>query len=138
MKIKLIITALLVQGMLSTACAQYSKPSYRQFFFNPYLNNPAFVATNSGTEVNLVYKRQAVNFEGGPVTAGITLQSAMRDERVMIGFSAVSNREAVFDNTAFLGTFGYVVPIDAKQSLRFGISAGVGLNSMNLTAEELN
>ena len=37
-----------------------------------------------------------------------------------------------------MATFGYVVPLAKNQSLRFALSGGVGLNKLDLTAEELN
>jgi len=37
-----------------------------------------------------------------------------------------------------MATFGYTVPLATNQSLRFGISGGVGINKLDLTIEELN
>jgi type IX secretion system PorP/SprF family membrane protein len=60
------------------------------------------------------------------------------NDRVALGFSILSDKQVLVRNTNFMGTFGYVVPITTNQSLRFGLSAGVGINKLDLTAEELN
>ncbi len=112
-------------------------PFYRQFFFNPYLFNPAYVGINNSFEANLSYRQQWTSFEDAPVTAGINLQMPT-SERVAIGVNIFSDKQVLLNNTNFIATFGYVVPIASNQSLRFGISAGVGINKLDLTAEELN
>ena len=125
-------------GMLTAAWGQIVKPTYRQSFFNPYLYNPALVGIRGEAELNLIYKKQAVGFDGAPVTTGVNLQFPTSENRVVLGFSAIVDKQSLMRNTSILGTFGYIVPIDKKQSLRFGLSAGIGINSFDLTAEELN
>ena len=122
---------------ITAATAQTSGPFYRQFFFNPYLFNPAYVAINNDMELNVSYRQQWTNFKDAPVTAGVNLQFPAND-RVALGFSVRSDKQVLLRNTNFMATFGYVVPIADNQSLRFGLSGGVGLNKLDLTAEELN
>jgi type IX secretion system PorP/SprF family membrane protein len=131
----LALATLLAAG--PTATAQSPGPFYRQFFFNPYLFNPGFVGINNELEANLLYRQQWVNFNDAPVTAGVNLQFPTSD-RVALGFNLYSDRQVILTNTNFMATFGYIVPFSANQSLRFGLSGGVGLNKLDLTAEELN
>lgn len=138
MKKILIVTVIASLGLLPRAWGQIEKPTYRQFFFNPYLFNPAFVGINKQGEVNLTYKKVAANFKGSPVAAGLNLQLPTTNNRVALGFNMVSDRQVLLKNTSFAGTFGYIVPVTRKSSLRFGLSAGLGVNSIDLTAEELS
>ena len=112
-------------------------PFYRQFFFNPYLFNPAYVGIHGEPEANLVYRHQWANFKESPVTAGINAQFPMSD-RVALGFSMFTDKQVMLRNSNFMATFGYIVPLSETQSLRFGLSGGVGLNKLDLTAEELS
>ena len=134
---KLIILTIVFPTLITSAWAQATDPDYRQFFFNPYLYNSAFVGVNNQPELSLVHKRHWINFNDAPKTIGINLQIPTND-RVALGFNLISDSRIVLRNTSFTGTFGYVVPIDEKQSLRFGLSGGIGVKKLDLTAEELN
>lgn len=133
--IVLSILSLLVVFQLATA--QAPGPFYRQFYFNPYVFNPAFVGINQTSEANLVHRQQWTNFKDAPVTTGASLQFPTSD-RVALGVNIYTDKQVLLRNTNIMGTFGYVVPIAADQSLRFAISGGVGLNKLDLTVEEMN
>lgn len=122
---------------LNLVFAQQPGPHYRQFFFNPYLSNPAFVAINNNVEANVVYRQQWTNFKDAPVTMGANIQFPASN-RVALGFNVFTDKQVLLRNSNFMTTFGYVVPIAEKQSLRFALSGGVGLNKQDLTADELN
>lgn len=137
MKKSSILIILILSGVITSAVAQRVKPTYRQFLFNPYLYNPAFVGINDQVELNLVYRKQWVSIDGAPVTTGINLQVPTSD-RVMLGLNVVTDKQVLLRNTSMMGTFGYVVPIDHKQTLRFALSGGLGMNDLDLTEEELS
>ena len=132
-----ILCAIALSLTLTPARGQATGPQYRQFFFNPYLFNPAFVGINNRAEANLVYRQQWINFADAPVAMGANVQFPTSN-RVALGFNVFSEKQVLLRNTNFTATFGYIVPIAANQSLRFGLSGGVGLNKLDLTADELN
>lgn len=105
--------------------AQAPGPSYRQYAFNPYLFNAGFVGINNSIEASMAYRQQWANFKDSPVTAGVSLQLPA-SERVAIGFNMFTDRQVMVQNSNFIATFGYVVPIAKNQSLRFGLSGGIG------------
>jgi len=121
----------------ASSTAQVHGPVYRQFFYNPYLFNPAFVGINKRTEANVVYRQQWTNFKDAPVSAGVNLQIPT-GKRIALGFAVASEKQVLIRKSTFMATFGYVVPMADNQSLRFGLSGGVGLNKLDLTSEELN
>jgi len=136
---KRIFTLCLVALFLSIGLsrAQVPGPFYRQFYFNPYIFNPAYVAINKELEANISYRQQWTNFKDAPVTAGASIQFPTSD-RVALGFNLYSDKQVLLRNSNFMATFGYVVPLAKNQSLRFALSGGVGMNKLDLTAEELN
>ncbi len=117
--------------------AQHSTTFYKQFSVNPYLFNPAYVASNNAMEASVGYRQQWSNFKDAPRSAGFSLQFPSSD-RVSLGFSYSSDRQILLRSSSLMVTFGYLVPINVDQSLRFGISGGVGMNKIDLNADEMN
>ena len=136
---KKFVLSLLLSALVAFhfANAQAPGPFYRQYYFNPYLFNPAFVGINGTAEASLVHRQQWTNFKDAPVTTGASLQFPT-SERVALGLNIHSDKQVLLRNSNVMATFGYVVPIAENQSLRFALSGGVGLNKLDLTAEEMN
>lgn len=134
---KIVVITVIVLAFINITQGQTRGPQYRQFFYNPYLFNPAFVGQNNQAELNLVYRQQWVNFKDAPVITGLNLQFPTNN-RVAFGFSFTSDKQVLLRNSTFMTTFGYIVPLGDQQSLRFGLSGGVGMNSVDLNAEEYN
>jgi type IX secretion system PorP/SprF family membrane protein len=116
-------------------CDGQTPAPFRQFYFNPYLFNPGYTGINGYTEVYLVYRKQWMNFKDAPSTMGVNFQYPTK-KRVSLGASIVSDENVGVRNTSFTGTFAYAVPIASNQALRFGISGGVGTNSLQLKEGE--
>lgn len=122
---------------LHNALAQATGPVYRQFLFNPYTFNSGYVGINDKFEANLIYRQQWAGFRDAPAAAGFNLQLPVKS-RVAVGFNFTTDRQVMLRTSTALTTFGYIVPVSENQSLRFGLSGGVGWNSLDLTADELN
>lgn len=122
---------------VSVTHAQNPGPFYRQFNFNPYLFNPAYVGINNQIEASVVYRQQWANFKDAPMTAGASIQLPESD-RVALGFQIMTDKQVLLQHSNFIATFGYVLPLAPNQSIRFGLSGGVGLNKLNLDPNEMN
>jgi type IX secretion system PorP/SprF family membrane protein len=134
---KFVATAIMIIMLAVVAQAQNPGPFYRQFNFNPYLFNPAYVGINNQIEATVSYRQQFANFKDAPVTAGASLQLPESD-RVALGFNIMTDKQVMLQHSNFMATFGYVLPIARNQSIRFGLSAGVGLNKLDLNASEMS
>ena len=110
---------------------------YRQFFFNPYTFNPAFAGLSEQPEIGIMYRKQWVNFQDAPSTAGLTLQLPA-SRRVVVGFNVLTDKQVLLKHSSFMTSFIYLVPLGFQQSLRFGMSGGIGMNSLNLSSEEMD
>jgi type IX secretion system PorP/SprF family membrane protein len=110
-------------------------PAFRQFNFNPFLFNSAYAGSNGYTEVYLVHRQQWLNFNDAPVTSGFNLQYPTQ-KKVSLGFNFVTQEVVALRNSTAMGTFAYHVPITGNQSIRFGISAGIGINNLSLEEGE--
>jgi type IX secretion system PorP/SprF family membrane protein len=137
MRRKLFTFAILTLTVLNFSYAQTRGPHFRQFLTNPYLFNPAYVGINNQPEVSMVYRQQWVNFKDAPVITGLNVQFPTGN-RVSMGISLNTDKQVMLRHSTLMGTFGYNIPLAENQSLRFGISAGMGMNSLDLNEEEQN
>jgi type IX secretion system PorP/SprF family membrane protein len=134
---KIILLLWLNAALVACVHAQTDMPVYRQFLFNPYLQNAAFVGANKQSTLSMFYKKQWMGVTGAPSTVGISIQVPTQ-KKVSLGVNIISDNQVVLKNTALSGTFGYAVPISEEGELRFGISGGVSVNRFDFTADELN
>lgn len=111
---------------------------FSQFFANPYQFNPSYVASHGYTEANVFYRRQWLGIDNTPTVGSLNIQAPF-GRNVSLGFNAYSDKSALLTNTSALVTFGYRVRFDYQHHFSFGISAGAGFNSFDLSAiEETN
>ncbi len=111
--------------------------AFRQFYFNPYLYNPAFAGIQDHAQVSLLYRQQWVGFNNAPSTAGFTLLLPSRN-RTSFGLSVLSQEVVALQTNTAQATFAYRVPIRANQFLFFGISGVAGTNQLKLDADYSN
>ncbi len=106
-------------------------PAFRQFYFNPYLFNPAFAGTHDIAEVSVFYRQQWLGFNNAPSATGFTLQYPTQD-RVSFGMNFMSQETVALRTTSTQATFAYRIPITSNQFLFFGLSGVIGYNNLNL------
>jgi hypothetical protein len=122
---KVTVAGIFIILLATVAQAQNPGPFYRQFNFNPYLFNPAYVGINNQIEASVAYRQQWATFKDSPVTAGASFQLPQSD-RVALGFNMMTDKQVLLQHSNVMATFGYVVPITHNQTIRFGLSGGVG------------
>lgn len=106
-------------------------PAFRQFYFNPYLFNPAFAGTHDYAEVSVFYRQQWLGFNNAPSATGFTFQYPTQD-RVSLGMNFITQETVALRTTSSQATFAYRIPITSNQFLFFGLSGVVGYNNLNL------
>ncbi len=128
----LLIVVILLYAWKSDA---QNTPAFRQFNFNPFLFNAAYAGSNGYTEIYLVHRQQWLNFNDAPITSGFNIQYPTH-KKVSLGFNFITQEVVALRNSTAMGTFAYHVPITGNQSLRFGISTGIGINNLSLEEGE--
>jgi type IX secretion system PorP/SprF family membrane protein len=126
---KAILSIFILFGCLSSFAQNI--PVFRQFFFNPYFFNPAYVGSSGHTEVSLAYRQQWLGFNDAPTGSGFSFQLPTR-RRASFGLNYVSQDVVSLNNSTGSFSFGYKVPFSEKHSLRFGISIGLGMYKLRL------
>ncbi len=108
---------------------------FRQFYFNPFLFNPAYTGLNGYTEFSLAHRQQWVDFEGSPVASGFSVQLPLK-KRASLGFNFFTQKAVVLRTSSAQFAFAYAVPIGSNQSLRFALSGGVGFHNLDLEGRD--
>jgi type IX secretion system PorP/SprF family membrane protein len=116
---------------------------FSQYIFNMLSVNPAYAGYKEDLFANAIYRKQWVNFPGGPQTGGVSVDGALnssRDARVGLGFQVMYDKLGPQDATSIYGMYAYRIPLDedGDKRLCLGIGAGVTQYSLDGTALAYN
>lgn len=114
----------------TTKIIAQDQPIYNQFYFNPYLYNPAYL-TEEGLEFNVTYRRQWADVADAPQVGALNVQYAGR-KKFAFGFSLQTQSSVVLNTNIAHVTIGYKIPFGLNNQLRFGLSVGVLQNTLDL------
>ena len=127
---------LLAMIILSTATTfAQQQATGGQYFFNPYLVNPALGGTTAGLTVTGSIRKQFTNTPGAPLAQTLTAAYQL-NERAAIGANFVHDKAGLLSTTRGLATFSYHLPLNEKTAkLHFG--AGLGGARERINASEI-
>jgi type IX secretion system PorP/SprF family membrane protein len=108
-------------------------PLYNQFLANPYFYNPSFAANNGYSELNLLYRKQWSGIDDAPEVNGFALQYATHNN-ISLGFNFYTEKSIVYKSSSGMLTFAYKVPLTSDSYLKFGLSGGLGVSSLDMNA----
>lgn len=123
----LIFSGLLYKPVLTQA---QQNLQFSQYVFNMLSVNPAYAGYKEDLFANAIYRKQWVNFPGGPRTGGVSLDgslNASRDNRVGLGLQVMYDKLGPQDATSIYGMYSYRIPLneDGDKRLCLGVGAGV-------------
>ncbi len=106
-------------------------PQFTQYLYNPVSINPAFAGSTKGFSAILMHRSQWSGFEGAPSTQMFSAHTPLRNEKVGLGLSLVSDGlgEEKFDY--LYGDFSYTLQVGRTTRLAFGIKAGFTHYALN-------
>jgi type IX secretion system PorP/SprF family membrane protein len=122
---------LAILALLAITVRAQQLPLYTQYIFNPYMVNPAMVASSGQSEVNGFYRNQWTGIQNGPKTLQFDVQVPLTS-RMAIGANVANDRTILLDATSVMFTYGYRIPLATDHTLGFGLSAGIFTNKVNL------
>lgn len=115
-------------------------PQYTQYMYNMSVVNPAYAtATSAILNLGSLYRYQWAGIEGAPKTLSLFAHTPL-NEKVEGGFSLISDDigDGAKKETNFFADFAYILKLDEKQKLSFGLKAGVTSISTNFNGFRLN
>ena len=128
--VKSIIIGLLI---LSINPAKAQQPQvYNQFFMNPYMYNPAYAGVEGHAAIFVMYRDQWTNVDDAPQISHASFHVPL-EGGIAIGGAAFNVTQGLLTTSAVKASASYLINIDRTHFLRFGMSLGAGINSVNIT-----
>ncbi len=121
--------------LLSCFAKAQNALDFRQVYANPFFFNPAFAGFSGITEIGIAHRQQWVDFEDSPRSSGFTLSTPV-SKRTGIGFSLFTQNSVSMVTSVFQTAVSYAVPLSSRQSLRFALSGGAGLDRLDLEGRD--
>ena len=105
---------------------------YNQFFMNPYMYNPAYAGVEGHAAIFVMYRDQWTNVEGSPQISHASFHVPLQGG-LALGGAAFNITQGLLTTSAAKASASYLINIDRTHFLRFGMSLGAGINSVNIT-----
>ena len=130
---KLIFVNILFFSAVSWAFAQ-QLPLYSNYFFTPYMYNPAMSGKSGDTELSFVHRRQWTGVQGSPETSAIGLNGSVENMKWGYSIYAFNDQTDIVNRTGFYGNYAYHLRFSEKGTLSFGLGAGYLNNRIDQSA----
>ncbi|MEP5362251.1 MAG: type IX secretion system membrane protein PorP/SprF [Reichenbachiella sp.] len=130
---KIILVFLLSAYFAGQGLLAQDQKIYSQFFMNPYVINPAYAGSTGYTTVFGVHRQQWLGLEGAPAYSHISFSTPL-ENNISFGAMAFNNNENAIKTSGAKVTGGYLLELDRKQFIRFGMSIGGGYTSYDVDA----
>lgn len=129
-QIKLLIVTLIV-GAFSGVVAQ-QVPLYSNYFFAPFIYNPAMSGLTPTAELSAIFRRQWTGFDGAPQTAALAFNGSSPSNKVGYSVYAYNDQASLLERNAIYGNYAYKVQFGDRNFIDFGIGAGYINQSINV------
>lgn len=113
-------------------------PMYTHYMYNTLMVNPGYAGSREALTVTALHRSQWVSFDGAPVTQTITLHGPLRNERIGLGLSIMNDKIGPTNNTSVFADVAYIIKLNSKSKLSFGVSAGANIFQAQLSTLELD
>jgi len=99
---------------------------FNQFYMNPYLYNPAYAGVEGHSVFYGLYQQQWSGINGAPTTMHGSFHAPLPGG-IGIGFSGYNIEQGgLLSTTAGKASVSYLMTLDLKHNIRFGLSVGGG------------
>jgi type IX secretion system PorP/SprF family membrane protein len=122
-KILLSLTMILFLG---TAAYSQQIPLYNEYYFNPFIQNPARVGqVYKGPTAFAIFRKQWVDMPGAPETKAFTFDGSVFKNKLGLGAYVVSDNTGIIDRLDINFAFSYKLALNQNHFLSFGLVAGI-------------
>jgi type IX secretion system PorP/SprF family membrane protein len=125
-KVQLFLLAILI----SAAVQAQQIPMYSLYVMDPFLINPAAAGLHGASHLHLNHRQQWRGIQGAPVTSTLLLHLPVT-HKASLGVVLMNDARGPLATNSGEFTFAYRVPLGEEHNIRFGLSGGVGWNSVN-------
>jgi type IX secretion system PorP/SprF family membrane protein len=115
---------------MSTGVFAQQIPRYSQYMFNMLNINPAYAGNRDVATVNMLIRRQWVNFPGAPFSGSATYDKRISGSNSSFGGQIYSDRIGIEQTNGVQGFYSFTAPFE-NASLAIGTSLGILNYSIN-------
>lgn len=121
-------------GLLSCLSAfSQQDAQYNLYQFNQMVINPGYAGARDGLAATGTVRKQWVGFDGAPQTTCFSVHSPVVKKNVGIGLTIVNDVMGPRNLFAAYGNASYILKINRKTKLGFGLNAGYNRYQFNYT-----
>lgn len=99
-------------------------PLYSNYFFTPYIYNPALSGTEGVTELTLMHRRQWTGIQGSPETSALAINGSLNSEQVGWSVYGFTDKANIVNRMGLYGNYAYHLELSSTSTLSFGLGAG--------------
>jgi type IX secretion system PorP/SprF family membrane protein len=119
-------------------CLTYSRTDaqnyavYNSYYINPYLYNPAEVATEYAY-LFVNHRQQWLSIEGAPVLTTVSFNTMLNESRAGIGLKISSYKRGLLTTSDFTFAYAYGIPLSKNSNIFLGLSGGAISNTVDIS-----
>ena len=106
-------------------------PLFSTYFFNKFLNNPAFAGIDNEYRVFGFYRSQWTDIPGSPVTGGATAEGSFWKNRIGAGAYVFNDKIGIFNRTNAALTYNQKIKFAKHHQIGIGLQGGFFVNRVN-------
>ena len=108
-------------------------PLFIQYYYNPFVYNPAFTGTAETNNAYLIHRSQWKDMPGSPTTYALTIDGSVKEKEIGLGLSLFNDQTDIFSRTGLYGSYSYHLPLNSEHNIYVGLSAGVIDNKIDFS-----
>lgn len=123
---------LLALGLMVNLAEAQQIPLYSNYFFTPYIYNPALSGASGVTEATILHRRQWTGIQGSPETSALGVNGSLNDGSVGWSVYGFADKTDILSRMGIYGNYAYHVQLSDLIS----ISGGLGAGYLNQTIDQ--
>jgi type IX secretion system PorP/SprF family membrane protein len=112
-------------------------PAYSFFMYNGLAVNPAVAGSAETFSATSIYRKQWAGIKGAPETITLNADAPIRNKKIALGLSIISDKLGVMNNTNVNAQYAYRLQFK-KGVLSFGLQAGLNSFKADYTSVDTN
>jgi type IX secretion system PorP/SprF family membrane protein len=133
---KIIGSGLLV--LVSFSIHAQQDAMFTHYMYNTLAVNPAYAGSRDVLSATVLHRSQWVDFEGAPTTQTLTLHSPVKSKKIGLGLSLINDKVGPVKSMGAYADFAYILKLDEKSKLAFGLKGGITSMQVRLNSLQLN
>lgn len=100
-------------------------PMFTNYMFNSLIYNPGVAGSHDHLTLNALHRTQWWGIDGAPVSNSIIVHTPLRNDRVGVGMSLVTDKIGPTNTISANLSYAYRIPVGKKARLSIGLQGGL-------------